>query len=84
MNTKTTFQPRTVGLLVTALLAAWLFSGCEQRPAGKEVKGAEGLDAVRIIEVDGCEYVWVKGGYGGGLSHKGNCGGCIARQQPCR
>lgn len=28
MNTKTTFRPRTLGLLVTALLAAGLFSGC--------------------------------------------------------
>lgn len=28
MNTKTTFQPRTVGLLVTALLCAVLLFGC--------------------------------------------------------
>jgi hypothetical protein len=28
MKTKTTFQPRMVGLLVTVLLAAGLFSGC--------------------------------------------------------
>ena len=31
MKTKTTFQPRTVGLLVTVLLAAGLFSGCGER-----------------------------------------------------
>ena len=31
MNTKMTFQPRTVGLLVTALLAAGLLSGCGER-----------------------------------------------------
>ena len=39
MNTKTTFQPRTVGLLVTALLAAVLSSCgnslCEGRLVGK-------------------------------------------------
>jgi hypothetical protein len=31
MKTKTTFQPRTVGLLVTVLLAAGLFSSCGPR-----------------------------------------------------
>jgi len=31
MKTKTTFQPRAVGLLVTVLLAAGLFSGCGER-----------------------------------------------------
>ncbi len=82
MNTKTTSRPRTVGLLVTALLAAWLFSGCEQRSAGIEVEGAEGLDAVRLIEVDRCEYIWVQSGYGGGLSHKGNCRNSI-HNCPC-
>ena len=29
MNTKMTFQPRAVRLLLTALLAAWIFSGCK-------------------------------------------------------
>ena len=70
--------------MVTALLAAGLFSGCKERPEGMEVKGAGHLEDIRVFEVDGCQYVWVKSGYGGGLSHKGNCSGCIARQQPCR
>lgn len=50
-----------------------LLSCTEQPENGPVVKGAEALDAVSVIEVDGCEYVWAKGGYGGGLAHKGNC-----------
>jgi hypothetical protein len=30
-------------------------------------------DGIYIIEVDGCQYVWAKSGYGAGLTHKGNC-----------
>ena len=37
MNTKTTFQPRTVGLLVTALLAAGLFSGCRHEASKSDM-----------------------------------------------
>ena len=29
-------------------------------------------DGITILKVDKCEYVWVKRGYGGGLTHKGN------------
>jgi hypothetical protein len=39
MKTMMTFQPRTVGLLVTVLLAAGLFSGCSDRPSHKVVEG---------------------------------------------
>lgn len=28
---------------------------------------------IKILKIDGCEYIWVKRGYGGGLTHKGNC-----------
>jgi hypothetical protein len=51
MKTKTTFQPRTVGLLVTALLAAVLSSCgnslCEGRLVGKYYKPEETYTMVR-------------------------------------
>ena len=30
-------------------------------------------EGIAILNIDGCEYVWVKRGYGAGLTHKGNC-----------
>ena len=42
MNTKTTFQPRTMALLVIALLAAGLFSGCLGSMDGKIVCDQDG------------------------------------------
>lgn len=26
-----------------------------------------------VVEIDSCEYVVFNGGYGGGMTHKGNC-----------
>ena len=31
---------------------------------------------IQILTIDSCEYVWVKNGYGAGLTHKGNCKFC--------
>lgn len=28
---------------------------------------------IQIVTIDGCEYVFMKSGNGGGLAHKGNC-----------
>lgn len=36
---------------------------------------------VTIDEIDGCEYVWKKVGYGAGLCHKGNCKFCEERRK---
>ena len=69
MNTKTTFQARTVGLLVTALLAAGLFSSCEAIGSGDEVVASawprskvyripEDPGRAQYIIVDSCGGVW--------------------------
>ena len=34
---------------------------------------------ISVLTIDSCEYVWVKRGYSGGLSHKGNCKFCAER-----
>lgn len=34
---------------------------------------------IQILTIDSCEYVWVKNGYGAGLTHKGNCKYCAER-----
>jgi hypothetical protein len=53
MNTTTTFQPRTVGLLVTALLAAGLFSGC-----GGELVHHTADDPFIIESIEASDGLW--------------------------
>lgn len=84
MKTKTTFQPRTVGLLVTVLLAAGLFSGCSAKGPRQEVKQSDADRTFQVIEVDSCEYLYMVYGYQGYMAHKGNCRFCAARRTPCR
>ncbi len=72
--------------LAKLMLVAVLFVGCKEvNQAGKTVN-AESVndfevsnDGVQILEIDGCQYVWCKNGYGAGLTHKGNCKFCLAR-----
>jgi hypothetical protein len=45
----------------------------EQEASMKKTVYGGGMSAVVVIEVDGCEYVFYKAGYAGGLTHKGNC-----------
>ena len=49
MKVKTTFQPRTVGLLVTALLAAGLFSGCGEKPSEMHDRWMTELDCPVVL-----------------------------------
>lgn len=84
MNTKTTFRPRTVGLLVTALLAAGLFSGCGPKGPRREVRQHDADRTFQVIVVDSCEYLYRVYGYQGYMAHKGNCRFCTARRTPCR
>ena len=59
MKMKTTFQPRTVGLLVTVLLAAGLFSGCSD-PVSADALVREkwpGSTVYRLPESPRCNYV---------------------------
>lgn len=62
MKTKTTFQPRTAGLLVTVLLAAGLLSGCsadgceESRYDGVVVTAPNG-QRLRLVHRFGVNYM---------------------------
>ena len=49
MNTKTTSQSRTVGLLVTALLAAGLFQSCGERPSEMYDRWMSELDCPVVL-----------------------------------
>lgn len=94
MNTKTTFQPRTVGLLVTALLAAGLFSACGRaRPRHMVVEGKGPMVVYAARLNDGywsdsasMEY-WVTDATGLGWVYKTNealAVGDTVRFWPCR
>ena len=58
-------------------LIPFLFISCndDKEQFSKKVKQQDFAfgDYSRIIEVEGCEYVFYKAGYAGGLTHKGNC-----------
>jgi len=68
MKAKTTFQPRTVGLLVTVLLAAGLFSGCSDTVSADAMIRGKWPNAtvyrlpesprVNYVVVDSCGAVW--------------------------
>lgn len=56
-----------------------LFISCKDVSTFKKVS-SEPLNSLeitnqgaQILNIEGCEYVWVKNGYGAGLCHKGNC-----------
>jgi len=68
MKTKMTFQPRTVGLLVTVLLAAGLFSGCSD-PVSADIQVRKQWPKATVyrlpesprsnyVVVDSCGAVW--------------------------
>lgn len=75
-----------VGLALQWLLVAVIFCGCEdgnkyqQRVEVLQYNDYEITDSgVQILTIDSCEYIWVKAGYGAGLSHKGNCQFCAKK-----
>lgn len=56
-----------------ALLVAFLMVGCNA-PDKYELKHENGIK-YKVIEIDGCEYIWYRDyrQYGQTMSHKGNC-----------
>ena len=70
------------------LLVAIALSSCGNVDSNRVQKGVQketienefGAD-ITVMTIDSCEYVWVKQGYGGGLSHKGNCKFCAERSK---
>jgi hypothetical protein len=57
------------------LLVAGGFTACtvDSSRVQKDTVENEFGAGITILTIDECEYVWVKRGYGGGLTHKGNC-----------
>ena len=62
------------------LLVAGVFTACtvdssrvQKDTVEKYTVESEFGAEITILTIDKCEYVWVKQGYGGGLTHKGNC-----------
>lgn len=55
------------------LLVAFLMVGCNT-PDEYESKNENGI-TYKVIEIDGCEYIWYKDNrqYGQTMAHKGNC-----------
>jgi hypothetical protein len=83
MKTKKSIYHRTFAFAYM-LLVAIIFYGCEKVDSNrvqKEILESEFASGISIMTIDSCEYVWVKRGYGGGLSHKGNCKFCVKRSE---
>ncbi len=69
--------------LIGLILIAAMFASCSSQHYEKNIDKKVthiGVKGVIEIEVDSCEYVFYKYGYGGGLSHKGNCKYCAERE----
>jgi len=93
MKTKTTFQPRTVGLLVTVLLAAGLLFGCDGQPHHKVIEGTAPMRVYAVKASGGswasqCKWeYWVTDASGKGWTYVTNTKlsiGDTVRFSPCR
>ena len=75
MKTKTSIV--TLARAFFAFLVMNCIFSCSNIPddKGNIVKN----QGIQILTIDNCEYVWVKEGYGAGLTHKGNCKYCTKR-----
>ena len=70
-----------ISLIRCGLLLTIIFCGCssdDKRVQQDTIESGIGT-GISVLTIDSCEYVWVKRGYGGGLSHKGNCKFCAER-----
>ena len=47
---------------------------------GAQLESNEG-DAIHIMVIDSCEYIYMTKGYRGYMAHKGNCKFCLERQR---
>ena len=70
-----------ISLIRCGLLLTIIFCGCssdDKRVQQDTIESGIGT-GISVLTIDSCEYVWVKRGYSGGLSHKGNCKFCAER-----
>jgi hypothetical protein len=61
--------------IITAVCMLFVLSSCNE--SNVEMKPIKHIlnsgKQIREITIDGCEYLWVAGGNGSALTHKGNC-----------
>lgn len=57
------------------LLVAVFFTACtvDSSRVQEDTVESEFGAGITVLTIDKCEYVWVKRGYSGGLTHKGDC-----------
>lgn len=76
---------KTSILTILVLLVAITLIGCRNGDTptdqNKRIIKNSFASTISVLTIEGCEYVWVNVGYGGGLSHKGNCKFCIERNK---
>lgn len=81
-SSKSSLLFRPAALAAILLLAAVFFVGCEEpnvKRYGLEQK-IEITGSIEVVEIDSCEYLYIKNGNATWGSHKGNCKFCVARQ----
>ena len=86
MKTKTSILAATKAFFI--LLVMCCFFSCSVSTSENKKATASNIDdnvvknqGIQILTIDSCEYVWVKNGYGAGLTHKGNCKYCAKRSK---
>jgi len=86
INMKTKTSILTVTNVFFILLVMCCFFSCSVSTSENKKATASHIDGnvvknqgIQILTIDSCEYVWVKNGYGAGLTHKGNCKYCAER-----
>ena len=79
MKTNFKFKTQLIAFAYVLLVAVFLV-GCEdQNVPKKKIKDIFAFSNIEVIEVDGCEYIYVPNGNASWGAHKGNCKFCLAR-----
>lgn len=63
-------------------LSLFLLASCtieEAKPVVKVSKGTSSVSSLRVVEIDGCEYLQYHAYYFEAITHKGNCKYCTER-----
>ena len=62
-----------VGILAVLVIVFSTGSMADSGQVQKDTVESKFGSEITVLTIDKCEYVWVKRGYGRGLTHKGNC-----------
>jgi len=66
---------KTLSYALYILLVSGVFTACtdDSSRVQKDIVESEFGNGITILTIDKCDYVYVKRGNSGGLTHKGNC-----------